>query len=136
MGMMSDEGIKQALDARTAKIVADGDLLILVKSNTSESLSRVIGDITESTFAGYSAYTLTGYGAATVASHVASSAATPHTYTITSGTENVYGYARVNSARTKLYWYARDPAAPIGMDAALINQLAVTHTVTSNDETV
>lgn len=133
-GVWSDQGIADALDAITADVPVSTAKLRLFKSNTSISNTTVLSDLTESTFAGYSAQNLTSWSLSAVTAHVAKSDPAAISWTITSGTEAVYGWYATNSAGTRLLWAQRDPAAPVNLDAAGLNVYTVTASLQAKDQ--
>lgn len=92
-------------------------ILILFKSNTTPDQDTEAADLTECDFGGYSAETLTRSTwttATVIADHAVSTYdTTPIIWTCSSGTNNVYGYAILNSTGTVLYFIERFASAPI-----------------------
>lgn len=129
MGVFEDDGIRVALDNVTAGELATAKLR-LYSNNLTPTNAQVIGDFTEATFTGYAAVTLSGWTAASVAAHVASSTANPVTFTLTAGTQSIYGWYITNAAGTVLYAAGRDAAAPVAMSLT-VNNYQVTVTVSA-----
>jgi hypothetical protein len=132
-GVWADDGIKAELDAMTGSSPISTAKLRLFKSNTTPSNATVLSDLTEATFAGYSAISLSGWSAAVVTAHVAQSDPSPGTFTITSGTQAIYGWYVTDSGNTKLLWAQRDTGAPITLDASGLSQYTVTASVQTKD---
>ncbi len=102
---LNDDGVKRALDLKTGKSSAPigGQVLRLFTAPTTVSQTRVIGDFTEATFAGYAgaALTTTTWATATLNGHVAEStygANVTFTRSTTGAPQSIYG------------WYITDPA--------------------------
>lgn len=132
-GVWSDLGIAKALDDIVAGAGFSTAKLRLFKNNVTPDNTKVIGDFTEATFSGYAAISLTGWSAAAVTAHVAQSDPTAGTFTITSGTQAIYGWYVTDSGGTVLYWAQRDPSAPVTLDASGLNQYIVTASLQAKD---
>lgn len=132
-GVWSDQGISDALAEVTAGSPVSTAKLRLYSNNVTPSNATVLADLTESSFSGYSAVTLSGWSSPVVTAHVAQSDPSSITFTITSGTATVYGWYATNSAGTRLLWAQRDPSAPITLDATGLNQYTVTASLQAKD---
>lgn len=104
----------------------------LFTNNITPAVGDVIGNYTEATFTGYAPVSLTGWSAASVASHIGSTTASNATFTITAGTQNIYGvyFTEPGGSPTKLYGAVRDPSAPVALDAANTNTYIISPSLT------
>lgn len=132
-GVFSDEGAADALNAVVTAPSMNASKLRLFKNNLVPDNTKVLADFTEADFAGYAPISLSGFSVPSVAAHVASSSPAPATFTITAGSQNVYGWYVTNSAGTKLLFSQRDPAAPVALDSAGMNTYTITATVKAKD---
>lgn len=116
---INDDGIKADVDSITGKSATPigGGKLRLFTAPTTVNNTKVIGDFTEATFAGYAAVALTTstWAAATAASHVATStygATVTFTRSTTGASQTIYGWYLTDSAGTKLYACALFASGP------------------------
>jgi hypothetical protein len=133
-GTVSDDGIKNFLTDLIAGATFGALRVRLFSNNYTPDNAMVIGSFTECTFAGYAAVAPAGWTVPVVAAHLATSQANPVTFTITAGTQNVYGYYVTNVAGTVVYFAERDPAAPVVLAAAGTNSYQVTPTYTEKSQ--
>ena len=97
-----------------------GDLkLHLYKNDVTIDEDTVIGDVTESTEAGYAAVTLTGasWTVATGAGNVTTASYAEQTFTFTEAA-TVYGYYVTNNAGTILMWIEEFTGGPYVLPAS------------------
>jgi hypothetical protein len=127
MSAFQDDGIQDCLDALTGTTPISTALLRLFSNNVTPDNTTTLGGLTEATFTGYAAVTLSGWSAASLAAHVASSTANPITFTLTAGSQNIYGWY-VTSADGELICAGRDVAAPVAMSLT-VNTYQVTLTI-------
>jgi hypothetical protein len=130
MGYFQDDGIQDTLDAALAASPWSTAILKLFQNNVTDTNAHVLGDYTEATFTGYASVTLSGWSAAALAAHVASSTAAPITFTLTAGTQSIYGWYVV-SADGELLASGRDAAAPVAMSVT-VNTYQVTLTISAS----
>lgn len=130
-GVVPDQGIQDALDDLLATTEWANAKLRLFSNNVTPTTSDTPSTYTESSFSGYSAVTLSGWSAASVSAHVATSTATPITFTITSGSATVYGWYITNSAGTRLLAAQRDASAPVSLSSTGTNTYSVTQSFTT-----
>lgn len=125
--VIQDGGLTNKLEQLRARWNATALKLHLYQNNFTPLVTSVLGDFTESTFAGYSAQDLVTWGAASVAAHVGKIQAAANTFTrsTTGASQNVYGYYVTDAASAVLEWGELDPAGP----RAIINA-GDTYTVT------
>lgn len=102
----------------------------LFTNNITPSVSDTLANYTEATFAGYASVNLAGWSAAAVASHIGSTTAGNASFTITSGTQNIYGVYFTDPGNTKFYGAVRDPSAPVTLDAANTNTYIISPSLT------
>lgn len=99
--------------------VADWNL-ILFKNNATLTQASVYADLTLATFGGYSAVTLTrgSWVTPTIVSGVAVSTytTTPQIWTVSSGSETIYGYAIVTASSPKII-YVEKFSSPVAVAA-------------------
>lgn len=126
-GIISDYGVQKGLDALTQNTPFSTSKVRLYSNNRTPSDSDVIGDYTEATFSGYSAVTLPAVPNSTVTAHVASASPSTVTFTLTSGSQNIYGVYLTDSGNTNLLGAVRDPNAPVAMNTT-VNTYQVTLT--------
>jgi hypothetical protein len=127
MSAWQDDGIQDSLDTLTGTTPWSTAVLHLFSNNVTPDNTTTLAGLTEATFAGYSSVTLGGWTAASLAAHVASSTANPVTFTLTSGSQNIYGWY-VTSADGELLCAGRDVAAPVAMTVT-VNTYQVTLTI-------
>lgn len=132
-GVWSDDGLANLLDVFLGVVAPAALHLHLFKSNTTVDTDTVLGDLTEADFAGYAVQTLSFPGGSFVASHIATNQADPATFTISAGTQNIYGWYLTDDTDTILITSQRDPAAPVLMDVAGINSYQVTELLRVQD---
>ena len=136
-GVLADNGSKQVLTECKTNWNSTALKIHLFKNNYTPLTTSVIGDFTESTFAGYAAASLTTWPTPTVAAHVASMAAAAVTFTrsTTGATEAIYGYYVTDNASTVLLWAERDANAPINVTNSG-DSYTVTPTLAAKDVSV
>lgn len=91
----------------------------LFQNNITPDEDTVLGDFTESDYAGYAAQVLTGWtsiGYDVDFRDVIQAALL--NWEITSGTQDVYGLYVTNAGNTVLWWCERRAAGPIALDAS------------------
>ena len=130
---MLDEGAAAVLDAETGHTAMPALYLRLFSNNVTVDGTQDHTSFTEATFAGYAAIALPDPGASSVAAHIASRAYAQQTFTITAGSQNIYGWYITNAAGTKAFWAQTDAGAPVGMAASGLNNLAYTITLKQKD---
>lgn len=95
-------------------------VLILFKNNPTLTQATVYADLTLATFGGYSPVTLTrgSWVTPTISSGVAVSTytTTPQVWTVSSGSETIYGYAIV-TASSPVIRYVEKFASPVAVAA-------------------
>lgn len=94
-GVVVNNGEKVALDYLVGKVTTVRNLqLRLFKSNTTPGETTVVGDLTEATFTGYAAITLTGASWSTAAGDPATGSYAEQTFTSNADQtpESIYGY--------------------------------------------
>lgn len=113
--VLADLGCVQRLTECRTNWNATALKLHLFKSNTTPTTSSVLGDFTESDFAGYASQTIITWTAPAMAAHVASMVAAARTFTrsSTGASQNIYGYYVTDNGSTILLWAERDANAPI-----------------------
>jgi hypothetical protein len=132
-GIVMDDGCKNALaDLLGSGTVWNGAKLRLFSNNVTPANTDVIGTYTEATFAGYASGALT-WGTVSVSAHVASSVATTVTFSLSSGSQNIYGPYITNAAGTILLAAARDANAPVALNTTT-NTYQVTVTLSLKDQ--
>lgn len=106
----------------------------LFKSNTTPAVTDTLSTYTVADFTGHAGVALSGWSAASVASHVGSTTASNATFTITSGSQDVYGVVFtdnvVYASSTKFYGAVRDPSAPVTLDASNTNAYIIATSLT------
>jgi hypothetical protein len=132
-GVWSDLGVAAKNDATTGRHAFPSMKLRLYSNNLTPDNTKVVGDFTEATFAGYAAVSLNFSADAVVTAHVANDSADAVTFTITAGTQNIYGWYVTNAAGTVLYFSQRDANAPVGMSSAGLNTYTITVTLSDKD---
>lgn len=103
MAVVTFNAGRQEMLRRAFNYSATGDLkLKLYSSNTSLSVTTVIGDLTEATFTGYAEKTLTGASWTVTSASPAVASYAQQEFTSTAGSQNqsIYGYVVTNSAGT------------------------------------
>ncbi len=107
MALITPNAGAQEIAKRALNFSATGDVkLKLYSSNTTLSETTVVGDLTEATFTGYSAVTLTGASWTVTSADPASASYAQQTFTSSAGSQNqnIYGYYVTNSGGTILLW--------------------------------
>lgn len=127
-GIIADYGATEALTAIINRSSYSAGKTKLYKNNVTPADADVVGTYTESTFTGYAAVTNGAWGTVTITAHVAQSIAATVTFTLTAGSENVYGMFMTDSGGTNLVGACRDPNAPVGLNTT-INTYQVTVTL-------
>ena len=122
-----DDGIRVAVNNLTAGELATAKLHLFVHGPTISN-ATTLGALTEASFSGYAAVTLSGWTSASVTAHVASSSANPITFTLSSGTASIGGWYVTDSASSLLYAAGNDLADPVAMSVT-VNTYQVTLTV-------
>ncbi len=131
-GIVADDGVKDWLTDLTAGSHFSAMKCRLFQNNHTPSTSDALSNYTESSFAGYSAVSLSGWSAVTVSAHVASTTAAVATFTLTSGSQSVYGAYLTDSGGTHLYAAQIDPNAPVNLNTTITTyQVTVTVTLQS-----
>ena len=128
-----DEGCQAVLDAETGHAAMPALYIRLFTNNVTPDNTFDHTSFTEATFTGYSSMALPDPGASTVSAHIAASAYAAQSFTITAGSQNIYGWYITNSAATKAYWAQRDAGAPVGMSSAGLNVLSYAITLKQKD---
>lgn len=128
-GIVMDQGLADYL----SDLIAGGNFSTqkcrLYQNNHVPANTDVIGNYTESTFTGYAAVTVAGWSAPVVAGHVGSTVASTITFTLTAGTQNVYGAYLTNAGNTRLYAAQVDPNAPVVLNTTVtVYQVTITFT--------
>lgn len=131
-GIWADQGVQDELDAMKGNSPLSTAKLRLYKNNVTPTNATVLADLTEADFSGYAAQTLV-WGASSITAHIAEAAAATLSFTISSGTQNIYGWYVTNSAGTRLLSVERDPSAPVAMDASGLNVYSITLSVKAKD---
>lgn len=136
-GVLLDGGLNAILNAAFSSSLpqfATGRLR-LYKNNVTPSNANVLADFTEATFAGYASqvYTAANWPTAAAVAHVSTTSASVKTFTITSGTQDIYGWYFTDSGGTVLLAAQRDPNAPVTLDAAAVNSYSVIVTMQGKD---
>jgi outer membrane lipoprotein SlyB len=118
-GKVMDQDLSDTLKDNTtgSGILNSGLVMRLFTNNITPTNANVIGDFTEATFAGYSSQTLGAWSAPSVTAHVGKVSGAALTFTITAGSQTVYGYYVTDAGNTKLYFAERDPNAPVALAA-------------------
>jgi len=134
--VLPDEGLNDQLSyviKTTISGVADW-LLVLFKNNLTPTQATVYADLTLATFGGYSAVTLTRgtWTSPTIISDKAVSTwgTTPTFWTVTSGSETIYGYAMVTASSPVIRGIERF-ASPVAVSAGGILALLPRYTFTT-----
>jgi hypothetical protein len=130
-GVIPDESLQYDLDQLLLASRWATAKLRLYTNNITPSTSSVVADFTEATFTGYAAITLPAWPASTLASHIATSAQASQTFTITSGSQNVYGWYITDSGGTHLLAAQRDPAAPVALSSTGTNTYSIQQSITA-----
>lgn len=133
-GVWNDGSLAAALDAILANAQFATAKLRLFKNNVTPTNTFNVASFTEADFAGYAPIDLPGWSPAAVAAHIATAGNIAQQFTITAGTQNIYGWYVTNAAGTALLLSQRDPLAPILMDAGGMNAYAVTLNASAKDE--
>jgi hypothetical protein len=121
-----DQGIIDAVNNLTAGALATAKLR-LFQHGPSVTNATALGSLTEATFAGYTSVTLSGWSAAAASSHVASSTASPVTFTLTSGSQSIGGWYITDSGNTVLLVGGNDINDPISLNTTTnVYQVTVT----------
>lgn len=124
-----DQGIAAMLsDIRAAPDFA-GLKLRLYQNPHIPSTADNLAAYVEASFPGYAPVTLGGWSAVAVAGHVASTTAATATFTLTGGTQQIYGAYITDAGGTVLWAAASDPNAPITLSTT-VNAYQVTVTFT------
>lgn len=131
--VINDGGLTTALDAILADSQWGTAKLRLFKNNVTPDNTFTTASLTEADFTGYAAITLAAWGASTLSAHIASALQTKQSFTITSGSQTIYGWYITNSAGTVLLASGRDPAAPINLSSTGLNKYGVTLTANLKD---
>jgi len=131
--VINDGGLAAALDAMLADSQWATAKLKLFTNNVTPDNTFGTGSFTEATFTGYAAITLAAWGASSLSAHIASSLQPKQQFTITAGSQNIYGWYITNSAGTVLLASGRDPAAPVALNSAGMNKYGVTLTASNKD---
>ncbi len=110
--IVPDEGELLLIQYLVNKLTPDDPILHLFSNNPTVDEDIVIGDLTESTEAGYAPITLTGSSwTATQLSGITTAAFAEQTFTLTE-TATVYGYYISNNASDKLLWLQKFDGGP------------------------
>ena len=127
-GVVQDDWIKTSLGDNVSGALV-GVKVHLFSNNVTPTNADSLATYTEANFTGYAAATASGWSAAGLTGHVASTTANPVTFTLTAGSQNVYGYYLTDSTSGKLYAAERDPNAPVAL-----NTTASTYQITPKIE--
>jgi hypothetical protein len=113
-GKFQDDGVSAAASAIRGTWNTTPVKVHLYKNDVTPTTSSVLGDFTESDFAGYAAQNASSWSAPVVSAHIATITAAALTYTRSStGTaQNAYGYYITDSGSTLLYAAERFATAP------------------------
>lgn len=99
-------------------------------NNHTPAVTDTVVSYNEATFSGYAAQTVAGWSAPTVTSHVGSTTSATNDFTITSGTQVVYGVFYTDPGGTKFYGAVLDPNAPVTLAITGTTDYLVTTTLT------
>jgi hypothetical protein len=93
----------------------------LFQNNFAVGVNPALASFTESTFPGYASQTITGlWTAVGIISPLVYSQTSLITWTLTAGSQSVYGYY-VTDSTPNLYWAENDPAAPVTLSVGSPN---------------
>lgn len=129
-GIISDYGSQKALDTFDSNSPWSNAKVRLYSNNHTPTDSDTIANYTEATFTGYAAINMPAFPASTVTGHVASSTAASITFTLTSGSQAIYGVYITDNAGTNLLAAIEDPNAPVTLNTT-VNTYTVTLTLTA-----
>ena len=115
-GIISDYGVQKGLDALDTATPWSTAKVRLFTNNHTPTDSDTVANYTEATFSGYAAVTIGAFPASAVAAHVASSSPPTITFTLTAGTQNIYGVYITDAAGTNLLGAVLDPNAPVTLN--------------------
>ena len=115
-GFSYSDWFKNSLQDNVTNILASGLHMHLFKNSLTLNGTEVLGSFTEATFTGYAVVTLSGFAAAAISGTQAYSTGSVATFTLTAGSQNIYGYYVTDAADSKLYWAENDPNAPIALN--------------------
>lgn len=125
-----DAGENLILEMIVNKTAAQNLSLRLYKSNTTPADSDTAGTYTEADFGGYAAITLSGASWNSAASgSIAYSA--QQTFTLSSGSNSIYGYYITQAVSGVILLSERDPSAPFSM-ANVGDNVKITPTITAS----
>lgn len=130
---MLDDGAKAVLDAETGHAAMPALYLHLFSNNVVVDGTQNAASFTKATFTGYAPIALGDPGASSIAAHIASRAFPEESFTITAGSQNIYGWVIGDATLTKAFWAQTDAAAPVAMSAAGLNNLRYTVTLQQKD---
>jgi hypothetical protein len=127
-----DQGIQDFLTDLIAGANFSAMKCRLYQNNHAPANTDTLSSYTESSFTGYSAVALSGWSASSVSGHVATTTASVAQFTLTAGTQAVYGVYLTNSGNTRLYAAQEDPNAPVTLNTTVsVYQVTVTVTLQS-----
>jgi hypothetical protein len=132
-GVWADDGILELIAAISVGTVPAGFNMHLYTNNLTPTTSTVLADFTEATFTGYTSVAVSVVTGPLVFGHYASVIFSPAGFTISAGTQNIYGWYLTDDTDTILIASQRDPAAPVLMDAAGLNTYQITQTLRTKD---
>jgi hypothetical protein len=131
-GIVNDDGIGDFLE--DLKVGANFSAMVcrLYSNNHVPAVTDTLANYTEATFAGYANVAVTGWSGVVVAGHVASTTSATLTFTLTSGTQNIYGAYFTDPGNTELYGAQEDPNAPVTLNTTVsVYTVTVTFTLQS-----
>lgn len=117
--VMMDQGLQDFLTDLIAGSHFSAMKCRLYSNNHTPANTDVLANYTEATFSGYSAVTPSGWSGSSVSAHVASSVAADATFTLTSGSQAIYGVYLTDSANSRLYAAQIDPNAPVTLNTTV-----------------
>lgn len=131
---MLDEGSQGLLDVETGHLAREALYMRLFSNNVTVDGTQDHTSFTEATFTGYAAVLLADPGASVVTAHIAAVTYAAALFTITAGSQNIYGWYITNAGGTRAYWAQTDAGAPVAMSSSGLNVLSYTFTPKQKDD--